>query len=354
MSSADQDYDKRIREQIAQYAKPEEQIELGPIYHYWIDTHIRPRLKAVFDVPDVLMLYCHYAAKAMHEPGAGRRIVSLGAGDCVHEINMIKRLVEMGETAFAFEAIELSPIRFNIARAAAAAAGVEKYLVLKEADLNEWRPTEKYSAVIAKDTLHHILGLEQLFDAIHDALEENGVFMTTDMIGRNGHMRWPEALEIIQGLWRFIPDRYKMNHQLKRFEKEYDNWDCAKTGFEGIRAQDILRLLVEKFGFRNFLGFGNLPDIFIERGFGHNLSPDNPQDTAFIDFLEQLNSLLIDLSYLKPTMIYAVMTRSGLTNLAPRCHRHWTPEFCVRAGPPARGPLDISKVLSQPLFGSKL
>jgi len=34
-------------------------------------------------------------------------------------------------------------------------------------------------------------------------------------------------------------------------------WDCSKQGFEGIRAQDILPLLVKKFSFRSFLGFGN-------------------------------------------------------------------------------------------------
>ena len=151
-------------------------------------------------------------------------------------------------------------------------------------------------------------------------------------------MRWPEALELIQGIWKFIPDHYKTNHQLKRVEQQYQNWDCSKKGFEGIRAQDILPLLVKKFSFRSFLGFGNLPDIFIERGFGHNLSVDNPHDTGFIDFLEDLNTLLIDLGYLKPTMIRAAMMRYRSNAPAARCHRHWTPEFCVRVANPQRGP----------------
>jgi hypothetical protein len=89
-----------------------------------------------------------------------------------------------------------------------------------------------------------VLGLEHLFDAIQGALEQEGVFLATDIIGRNGHMRWPETLEIIQGIRKLIPDHYKTNHQLKRVEKEYDDWDCYKTSFEGIRAQDILPLLV--------------------------------------------------------------------------------------------------------------
>jgi len=332
----ERDYQNRIRAQIAQYANPDGLIQLGPIHHYWIGKHIVPRIAEVFGVHDVLLFYAKYTAEALRQPSASRRIVSLGAGDCRYEILLIKKLLEMGETDFVLEAIELSPLRFDPARASASAAGVGEHLLLTQGDLNTWVATEKYSVVIAKDTLHHVLELEHLFDAIHGSMEENGVFLTTDMIGRNGHMRWPESLEIIQAIWQFIPDHYKLNHQLKRVEKEYDNWDCSKKGFEGIRAQDILPLLIEKFTFRGFLGFGNLPDIFIDRGFGHNLNVDNPHDTGFIDFLEYLNSLLIDLGYLKPTMIYGVMTQGNQHAPPPRCYRHWTPEFCIRSGEPQR------------------
>jgi 2-polyprenyl-3-methyl-5-hydroxy-6-metoxy-1,4-benzoquinol methylase len=332
------DYEARIRAQIAQYANPDGLLKLGPIYHYWIGKHIRPRMCTVFGVADVLLFFAGEAAEAFDQPDAGRRIVSLGAGDCEHEIALIKKLLEMGETDFVLEALELSPVRSERARELAAKEGVDRYLTITEADLNTWVPKQKYSIVIAKDTLHHVLELEHLFDSIHEALEDEGTFLTSDMIGRNGHMRWPEALELIQSMWRFIPDHYKTNHQLKRVEQEYQNWDCSKVGFEGIRAQDILPLLVKKFSFRSFLGFGNLPDLFIERGFGHNLSVEDSHDTGFIDFLEDLNTLLIDLGYLKPTMIRAAMMRSRSNASPVRCYRHWTPEFCARVQDPQRKP----------------
>ena len=220
--------------------------------------------------------FCRLCRGGISSTRRRRRIVSLGAGECEHEIALIKKLLETGETDFMLEALELSPVRSERARATASKDGVGSYLTISEADLNSWVPEQKYSIVIAKDTLHHVLELEHLSDSVHEALEDEGTFLTSDMIGRNGHMRWPEALEIIQGIWKFIPDHYKTNHQLKRVEQEYENWDCSKVGFEGIRAQDILPLLVKKFSFRSFLGFGNLPDIFIERGFGHNLSVDDP------------------------------------------------------------------------------
>ena len=95
------------------------------------------------------------------------------------------------------------------------------------------------------------------------------VGMTDDMIGRNGHMRWPEALVILDGLWKELPNSYKYNHQLKRLEVQFDNWDCSKEAFEGIRSQDILPLLIKKFQFDLFLGFANVVDVFVDRSFGH-------------------------------------------------------------------------------------
>ena len=72
-------------------------------------------------------------------------------------------------------------------------------------------------------------------------------------------MRWPEALAIVHELWKELPDRYKYNHQLKRLEIEYENWDCSRQGgFEGVRAQEILPLLLKKFHFDLFVGFGNV------------------------------------------------------------------------------------------------
>ena len=82
-------------------------------------------------------------------------------------------------------------------------------------------------------------------------------------------MRWPEALFQVNELWRELPERYHHNRQLRRMEPEYENWDCSKEGFEGIRAQDVLPELLKRFHFKLFVGFGNVVDIFVDRSFGH-------------------------------------------------------------------------------------
>ena len=66
----------------------------------------------------------------------------------------------------------------------------------KNSDFNNLRTSlSKYDVIIANMCLHHVLNLEDLFNQIKLKLkDENSRFLTYDMIGRNGHMRWPEAL----------------------------------------------------------------------------------------------------------------------------------------------------------------
>jgi hypothetical protein len=141
-------------------------------------------------------------------------------------------------------------------------------------------------------------------------------------------MRWPEALEVIERIWNFLPDSKKYHHILKSVDLKYRNRDCSNQGFEGIRSQDILPVLMQNFGFESFLGFGNLIDVFTSRGFGANFDAEDEHDRAFIEFIEFLNELLIDLGHIKPTRMCAVMVKGEVGS--PRTYKNWTPAFCVR------------------------
>jgi trans-aconitate methyltransferase len=66
-------------------------------------------------------------------------------------------------------------------------------MFLSVVDVNATKPTSKFDVIMANHSLHHIVELEKTFDTIFDCLNENGIFATCDMIGRNGHMRWPET-----------------------------------------------------------------------------------------------------------------------------------------------------------------
>src|SRR5262249_31088602 len=151
-----------------------------------------------------------------------------------------ERMRADGATGFRFHCLELSPDMIARGRETAASRGLSDFITFEETDLTYWKPTQTYGAAFAHHSLHHIVALEHVFDQVRDSLDANGSFVIADMIGRNGHMRWPETLALIERLWKVMPERYKYHHLFKRQMADYENWDCSGYGFEGIRAQDIM------------------------------------------------------------------------------------------------------------------
>jgi hypothetical protein len=123
----------------------------------------------------------------------------------------------------------------------------------------------------------------------------------------NGHLRWPEAYEIVQEYWQRLPASYRYNQQLKRHEEMFENWDCSLYGFEGIRSQDILPLLLDRFHFQVFVGFGNIIDPFVDRAFGHNFDATAQWDRDFIDEVHERDEREMIRGHVKPTHMVAVV-----------------------------------------------
>ncbi len=320
-------YNEKLEQQIEQYRTVANIHELPGIFHYWSNRYLRPRLNAVMSADSIAQFYAEQFCRAT-ENGRGR-FLSLGAGDCSIEIEIARHLLASGVTDFEIECLELSTPLIDRGQEAIRSEKLEQRFRLAHSDINSWDPANNtYHGIMASQVLHHFVELESIFDGVHRALGPRGVFVTNDIIGRNGHMRWPEVLHYLNLIWAFLPDRFKYNHQFSTFDKEFLNWDCSSEGFEGIRAQDILPLLSARFKFTHFLAYGGLIDVFVDRSYGPNLDAKDPADTAFIDFIQEMNDLLIEHGIIKPTMMFAVMSRSGDTG--PTVYRRWMPEFCLR------------------------
>lgn len=324
------EYDDRVKNQIAQFADLGALWRPGNIMHYWMKTHIQPRISAVFGVPGVFDVYAALLAERIAHAQKMERtaqFVSIGSGDCQVEINIAKRLKAGARGPFVMVATDLSALRLDRARRSAQEAGVLECFEFKTIDFNAFKFDRQFDAFLAHHVLHHIVNLEGLFDTIRESMHEESVFLTNDMIGRNGHQRWAEVLEWIDALWPMLPQHYRFNYQFNKSHEKYLDWDCSGKGFEGIRAQDILPLLVERFGFDAFLGYGGIVDPFVDRGYGRNLDADRSEDRAFIDFVEKLNQTLLEAGRIKPTSMVAVMRRSGGTG---RVYGGVTPQQAVR------------------------
>jgi GT2 family glycosyltransferase/SAM-dependent methyltransferase len=320
--------ERRLGHEIDHYRDVEEVHDLPRIYHHWSRNFLLPELEAC-GIPGVDAFFLdRIAAACRSASGACIDVASIGAGNADLEVRLALRLREMGLGNFRFHCIELNPHMIERGRRLARSRGVDRHLRFEQADVAGWRPKGALAVCMANHSLHHIVELEELFEKVRAAIDPDGTFLVNDMIGRNGHMRWPEALEVVESIWKTLPERYKYNHQLRRLEVEFDDWDCARDSNEGVRAQDILPLLLERFHFEVFCSFANVIDTFIDRSFGPNFDPDLAEDRELVDRIARLDEELIDTGVVKPTHMIAALRSRPLGRTIS--YKHWTPEFSVR------------------------
>ncbi len=301
---------------------------LPPIFHYWSNAYLRPMLEE-YGCSNPDQFFAQYllesANKCSEDPAL---FISIGSGNCDTEVRVAQLIRNAGHSNFVIECLDMNPHMLQRGREMAVREGVAENVAFVEGDFNAWRPSKSYTGVMANQSLHHVMNLEGLFDEIKHALNPRGYFLASDMIGRNGHQRWPEALSAVHEFWQELPEAYRNNRQLNRNEKLYENWDCSREGFEGIRAQDILPLLLDRFDFHVFVGFSNVVDVFVDRAFGHNFHADEDWDRAFIDRLHAFDERGFQLGALTPTHMLAVMSPEPV-----REHfysRGLSPSKCVR------------------------
>jgi SAM-dependent methyltransferase len=302
--------------------------DLPQIYHYWSNKFLRPMVEEFgFSHPDHLFVN-GIVESAKNCTDMPPQIFSIGSGNCDTEVRIAKQLIQHGLGEFSIECLDVNPQMLQRGRANAMKENVEGHFIFTEGDFNTWSARRQYAAIIANHSLHHVVNLEGLFEEVKRGLGGSGYFIINDMIGRNGHQRWPEALVEVQRFWNELPREYRYNHQLRRHHETFQDWDCSIEGFEGIRAQDILPLLVDRFDFKFFLAFANVIDIFIDRSFGPNFSVDREWDRAFIDRVHEFDEQAILSRRLTPTHMLAVMTPGPCQQRVYA--RRLSPRDCIR------------------------
>ena len=323
------DYQARIAEETRIFAEQVEVHDLPQIFHYWSNRWLRPQLEAFgFSNPD--QFFARYLEDAHADAlaaGHPARFASLGCGNCDTEVRVARLLLDRGVSQFTIDCVDINESMLERGRQLAVDEGVGAHIVPARGDFNDWRPDGHYDAVLANQSLHHVMNLEGLFAAVDAALTPSGRFVTSDMIGRNGHMRWPEAAAIVREFWQELPPAYRRNVQLRRDEEQFLDWDCSVEGFEGIRAQDILPLLLARFDFELFVGYGNVIDPFVDRSFGPNFDASATWDRDFIDRVHARDETEMSAGRITPTHMLAVLRR-----------RPWAGTCAHRPGlPPERG-----------------
>lgn len=301
-------YESRIAAQIAQFAKTVNMHDLPDIFHVWSNEHLAPGLKEVFNITSIYDLYVEAYIEAA-PPGLPGRILSIGCGDGQIEIEVAKGLISRGFMDFKILCADLSPSLLENLTRAAAKHQLSGHLLPVTADLNNVAIPGTFDVIMANHSLHHIQGLEALFDYSFAHLTDRGIFATNDMIGRNGHQRWKETEAILQALWPILDPRQRYHYNLSRYDEKFVDHDCSTEGFEGIRAQDILPVALERLHPYKFFATGGFIDPLVDRGYGPGFSIKDERDMAVIRAFATLNDMMLDAGLIKPTMMMAYFTK---------------------------------------------
>lgn len=332
------EYQLRLAKENERFAKDLDVHQLPDIFHYWSNKYLLPKLQK-FQLTDPEQFFFYFSFRECKDEEKlerkGKRLlraISIGAGNCDMEARLAKRLLENGCENIIIDCLDINEDMLIRGRDYGEGLGVSKMINPLCMDFNYWNPPKGgYDIVMANQALHHVVDLENLYAAIDSTMHDHSLFLVSDMIGRNGHQRWPEARRALKPFWRELPAKYKKNHLLHRVEDEFMDHDCSKEGFEGIRAQDVLPLLNGSFDYELFIPFANIIMVFIDRQFGHNFDANNEEDKAFIDRVHAKDEELLLSGKLKPTQMLSVLrkkeTYQGEIKLIDP---HLTPERCVR------------------------
>ncbi len=321
-------YEERVQAQIEQYANTINMHELPDIFHFWSHNYIAPGLKHVFGTSNIDDAYARAFVEASHHNKNVSRILSVGCGDGSVEIRVAQNLLGRGLTNFQFVCADISPILLRNLTGAIEREGLTHYFVPLQADLNKIEIDGCFDMIMANHALHHIEGLERLFEYSVKHLAPHGIFATCDVIGRNGHLRWPETAAVLTALWPMLRTEQRFHAQLKRVSDQFIDHDCSNEGFEGIRAQNILPLLLKYMKPYKFFAAGGFIDLIVDRGFGHGYDVGREDDVRFIRFLAELNEIMLDAGTVKPTWMMAYFTAEDRGETYYRDRRAIT---CVRS-----------------------
>jgi SAM-dependent methyltransferase/isoprenylcysteine carboxyl methyltransferase (ICMT) family protein YpbQ len=297
-------YASRLAQESARFDAEVDVHALPEIFHYWSNRYLKPLFEQ-FGIEGINDFFAKQIAAANPDPSRPLRIVGIGSGDCAVELDVARRLLELGYSQLSLACTDVSAGALARGRDAVRGTPLEYRVQFLEHDVNRGLPPGEFDVAIANQSLHHVVELERLFDSVRERLAGGGRFLVSDVIGRNGHQRWPEARRLLEPFWAELPESHKYHGLLRRQENEFLDWDCSREGFEGIRAQDVLPQLLSRFHASFFLAWGNIIDVFIDRGFGHHYRAQEEWELRFIDRVQQADADAIAAGTISPTHLLA-------------------------------------------------
>lgn len=271
-----------LAEQVAFRIVPDYQGDtLPPIFHYWSGRHVAPRLARIgLQRPeDLYLIESGRRARELRGPVS---ITSFGAGACGLELWLAASLRAQGIDAH-IRCVDFNPALIRRGKASAEAMGLAGCMSFTVADCNRRHDYAGADVIVVNQFFHHVENLADFCADLQRALKPDGILLTADMVGRNGHLPWPSVDAMVQAHWQELDGRQTFDRYFNAQRSRYAPVNHAAYSNEGVCAQDIVSCLGNSFDFSTFITFGGAIMPFVERRIGFNFDPERGADRAFIN-----------------------------------------------------------------------
>lgn len=303
------EYDEHLRGEIEFYAQiytegGGQETLFEPAPSSWDEVQVRQanliRAATGQDMPG------HVVTRLATRPSV--RMLSLGSGPGGLEFGFAAGAPQAHITC-----LDINPVLVEIGQQRARELGRD--MRFEVADLNTVvLPPRAFDLVFCHASLHHIIELERLMAQITRTLRPGGELITVDVVTRNGYRMWPETREVVQALWRTLPERFRLNHTAypaPRVDNEIWEMDTSAGSMECIRSEDILPLLGQSFVPTAFVPFLSIGRRFLDPMYGPNYDLAAPLDKALFDWIWALDRHYTVSEQLHPETFFGIYRPKG-------------------------------------------
>ena len=199
-----------------------------------------------------------------------------------------------------FEAYDISEGAIESARESAAAAGMGDCIYYEVRDLDRVElPEQRYDAIFAISSAHHIFELENMYRQVRRALKPGALFFLDEYVGPSRFQSSPRVTELINRLREVLPERYRRNlfvndgvtlmgpympTPVEHFEKNDPS--------EAIRSGELVPTLKQYFDIVEYRPYGGAILHMLFSGMMGNFDPASETDVALVKLLALFEELL--------------------------------------------------------------
>jgi len=209
---------------------------------------------------------------------------------------------------------DLSPESIRRARTLAAEGGLSR-LCYEVRDIDSISlPSSRYDLVCGIQSVHHFRELEHVFSEVHRTLKPGGFFLLHEFVGPSRFQWTDRQLEIVNGLLRILPERYRRNRKeagslIERIGRPTIPEMKRTDPSEAIRSSEIMEVLPSFFRIAEVRELGGSILQLLLEGITGNFDYHDPEDMRLLKLLFEIEDIMLALGEVESDFIMVLAER---------------------------------------------